>query len=120
MGYAVWVKLGEGRDAAMPSASDAEVISAARQDAQSANGRLRVLEGGDVFGLGAFLALADLECHFLSILEGDAAGCGLVDLSEVDEDVAVSVVGLDKAVAFFVVEPFDGSILQFCHGVVPL
>jgi hypothetical protein len=27
---------------------------------------------------------------------------------------------LDKSVAFFVIEPFNGSILQFCHGVVPL
>jgi hypothetical protein len=77
------------------------------------------LEGSNVLSLRAFLALTDFESNFLSVLEGNATGCCLVDLTEVYEYITVTIVGLDKSVAFFVVEPFNGSILQFCHGVVP-
>ncbi len=73
----------------------------------------------DVFGLGTFLALAHFESDLLAILKRNATGGCLVYLTEVDKYVTLSVVGLDKSVAFFVVEPFYGSILQFCHRGVP-
>ena len=82
-------------------------------------GQESVLEGSDVLSLRTFLSLTDFESYFLSVLKRNATGCCLVYLTEVYEYITVSVVWLDKSVAFFVVEPFNGSILQFCHGVVP-
>jgi len=75
----------------------------------------RGLEGGDVLGLGAFHAFTDLEGDFLSLVERDTSAGGVVDLTEVNENVVAAVVLLNETVTFFVVEPFDGSLMQFCH-----
>jgi len=73
------------------------------------------LKGRDIFGLRAFLAFADGEGDLLPFVKLHTAVTGVVDLTEVNKNVFAAVVGLNEAVTFFAVEPFDGSLDCICH-----
>ena len=73
------------------------------------------LESGNVLCLGTLHAFSDFESHFLAFVERDASAGGVVNLTEVNKNIVSTVVLLNETVTFFVVEPFDGSVMQFCH-----
>jgi hypothetical protein len=73
-----------------------------------------VLDGRDVLGGWAFLALDEVELNLLTLGEG-AEALGL-DSGVMDENVAA--LGLDKSKALRVVEPLDCSGLAICHAYV--
>ncbi len=73
------------------------------------------LESGNVLCLGTLHAFSDFESHFLTFIERDTTAGGVIDLTEVNENIVSTVVLLNETVTFFVVEPFDGSVMQFCH-----
>ena len=75
------------------------------------------LKGSDVFGLGTFFTLTDAESHFLTFVEFDTAETCVIDLTEVYENVFAAIFGLDESVAFFSIEPFDGSVDNICHEI---
>ena len=60
----------------------------------------------NVFSLGTFLALSNFESYSLVFVQ--SATTSAVDGAEVNEDVR-AVFLLDKAEAFFIVEPFNGT-----------
>ncbi len=64
----------------------------------------------DALGLGALLALPDLELDLLALVEGAVALH--VDLAVVHEDVSAAVARRDEAEALLRVEPLHGSL---CH-----
>src|SRR5688572_12193853 len=72
------------------------------------------LDGDDVEGLGALLALAGLELDLGALGEGLEALTA--DAAVVDEKVLASVLRRDEAVALRVVEPLHGSC---CHISTP-
>src|SRR5918994_886364 len=66
------------------------------------------LDGGDVLGLHALVALGRLIGDLLALFEGpEPAACYP---AIVHEEVFASVVGLDEAVALLAVEPLDRSL----------
>src|SRR5918994_579687 len=78
----------------------------------------RCLDGDDVVGLRALLALAGLELHLRTLgqgLEALAADAGVVD-----EEILASVLRRDEAVALRVVEPLDGSGCHMSYTSLPM
>src|SRR5919197_2636120 len=69
-------------------------------------------DGANVRGVGALLALRDLELDLLAFFQRTKALTG--DAAVMNEDVVASLAG-DEAEAFLVAEPFDGS----AHVVPP-
>src|ERR1044072_6906328 len=67
----------------------------------------------DAGGLGALLALADLELHALVLVQ--AAEAGALALRVVHEDVSATAVRGDEAEALLGVEPLHSSL---CHYVL--
>jgi hypothetical protein len=41
----------------------------------------------------------------------------VVDLTEMYEYIFAAIFGLDEAVAFFCIEPLDGSVDNICHEI---
>src|SRR5690606_8672056 len=77
---------------------------------RSTIGSLPLTDKRHVAGLGAFLALHDVEADPLAFFErAEAVG---VDGRKVDENVARAGVRLDETVALFGVEPLDRAFLQ--------
>ena len=68
------------------------------------------LQWRNVFCLRAFLTFADLVSDFLAFCQGNTAVTGAVYLTKMYEHILAAVVLLDKSVAFFIVEPFNGSV----------
>jgi len=72
------------------------------------------LQRNDVAGLQAFGAAFDGEFDALALIQG--AETVSLDSREVDENIFAAITG-DEAVAFGGVEPFDGALYSFGHGV---
>ena len=67
----------------------------------------------DLFGLGAFLTLGDLELDARTVVERLVTVH--INRGEVDEDV-LTTVDRDEAVALLAVEPLDSAL---CHCALP-
>jgi hypothetical protein len=67
--------------------------------------------GANGLGLGAFLTLADLELHSLTLIERTVAIH--LDCGPVHEDVGATTINGDEAITLFGVEPLDGSLSHF-------
>ena len=76
---------------------------------------MRFLQSGYILRLGTLHTLSDFESHFLTFLERYASAAGIVYLTEVYEYIVPTIILLNKTITLFVVEPFDGSMEQFCH-----
>jgi hypothetical protein len=78
------------------------------------NDASRLLDGSDVCRLRAFLTLAGFVFDLRALREGlEAVAC---DVRVVDEEILVTLVRADEAVALRIVEPLDGS---GCHEETP-
>ena len=69
------------------------------------------LQLDDVGGLGALLALGDIEADPLVFEQG--AEPPILDGGVMDEQVSAATIGGDEAETLFGVEPFDGALC--CH-----
>lgn len=71
------------------------------------------LRDANTFGLRAFLPLPQFELNPLTFFEG--AEAIHLDGGPVHKDVVAGFIHSDEAVAFFGVEPFDGSQSHDAH-----
>lgn len=78
--------------------------------------RRRGLSGGTHFlGFRPLAALADFEGNALTFGQKSFGG---VDVGNMDEEIIATVVGVDKAKTFLLIEEFNGTCGHFCFPFV--